>query len=190
MHVRDDTSSAAGCRARGGSTHAGAVKKELHPENVAHSARLEFDLHPFVDRRVQRCVQNFFYTEHLPTKVKEGDETDSGNEVEYIAPCYIDIEFETTGGVSRGLLDGHEFNSETTELFAYMYNLTRAASTKLRTVKIRVDVDPHDVPRLTGFLEALGDVSTLIAHTVENSGSFLGSRNLVLLSTKPGARRW
>ncbi|KAK1139333.1 hypothetical protein N8T08_001104 [Aspergillus melleus] len=135
------------------------VKKELHPENVAHSARLEFDLHPFVDRRFQRCVQNFCYTEHLPTKANEGDETDSGNEVEYIAPCYIDIEFETTGGVSQGLLDGHEFNSETTELFAYMYSLTRAASTKLRTVKFRVDVDPHDVPRLTGFLEALDDVS-------------------------------
>jgi hypothetical protein len=135
------------------------VKKELHPVNVAHSARLEFDLHPFVDRGIQRCVQNFSYTEHLPTKPKEGDEADNGNKVEFIDPCYIDIEFETTGGISQGLLHRPEFNREENELFEYMYTLTRVASTKLRTVKLRVDIDPHDACRLTGFLEALNEVA-------------------------------
>ncbi|KAE8423790.1 AAA domain-containing protein [Aspergillus pseudocaelatus] len=137
------------------------MKKELHPENVAHSARLEFNLHPFVDRRIQRCVQNFSYTEHLPTKPKEGDEADKGSKVEYIAPCYIDIEFDTTGGISQGLSDGHEFNREINELFVYMYSLTRNASTKPRTVNLRVDIDPRDVSRLTGFLETLKDIANL-----------------------------
>ena len=138
------------------------MKKELHPENVAHSARLEFNLHPFVDRRIQRCVQNFYYTEHLPTKPTDGNEVDKASKVEYIAPCYIDIEFDTTGGISQGLLDGHEFNRETKELFAYMYSLTRNASTKPRTVKLRVDIDPRDVSRLTGFLETLKDITNLL----------------------------
>lgn len=133
-------------------------KHELHPDNVAHSARLEFTLHASTNNR-SRCVQNFTFTKHFPTKQRDSSQEDE--EMEYVDPCYIDIEFETSGGVSHGLLDTSvaNFDEQTRRLFAYLSSLTRKSSDRLRPVKFRVDVDAEHVNKTEGFLQALQELT-------------------------------
>lgn len=78
---------------------------------------------------------------------------------EYIDPCYVDVQFDTTDGISQGLL-GVTCNEETRALFAYMHGLTRSASRTLRTVKFRINVDPASVYEQKDLLGALNELIT------------------------------
>ncbi|GFN11997.1 AAA domain-containing protein [Aspergillus tubingensis] len=103
-------------------------KHELHPENVVHSARLEFSLH--IDGKQPRCVQDFAFKKHFTVKATEGQ---SG--VEYEHPCYIDVEFTTIGGVSYGVY--HEnvsrLNGPAKRVFEHLQLLTSRNNRELRT---------------------------------------------------------
>ncbi|PKY04832.1 hypothetical protein P168DRAFT_317875 [Aspergillus campestris IBT 28561] len=78
------------------------AKRALHPGNVVHSACLDFTLH-ISESNQPRCIQSFAFSTHFP--IRKGGKVDEITKVEYEDPCYVDIEFTTTGGVSHGLLD-------------------------------------------------------------------------------------
>ncbi|OJI80647.1 hypothetical protein ASPTUDRAFT_33528 [Aspergillus tubingensis CBS 134.48] len=129
-------------------------KHELHPENVVHSARLEFSLH--IDGKQPRCVQDFAFKKHSTVKATEGQ---SGVECEH--PCYIDVEFTTIGGVSYGIY--HEnvsrLNEPAKRVFEHLQLLTSRNNREPRTVKFRVDLDPAKMDHIASFVDALGGLS-------------------------------
>ncbi|KAL4889313.1 AAA domain-containing protein [Aspergillus ambiguus] len=102
---------------------------------------------------------NFVFKTHFPIKQSEGD--DETTNVEYEDPCYIDIEFTTTGGVSHGLLAPcvGGFDEQCQKLFAHLYSLTRHCSEGFRTVKFRVDVAPEHVDHTDGLTDALQELA-------------------------------
>lgn len=134
------------------------AKHELHPDNIVHSARLDFTLHIYGQRR-PRCIQDFTFGTHFP--IKQRGKADKTTEVEYEDPCYIDIEFKTTGGVSHGLLDPcvARFDDKCRRLFTHLYQPTHQSSDKHRTVKIRVDVGVEHVHGTEGLTSALQELA-------------------------------
>jgi hypothetical protein len=68
----------------------------------------------------------------------------------------VEVEFETTGGVSHQLLRPPSESDKTTqELFNYLRTLTRSYSTQPRTVTMGLDVDPKKFGFGTDYLNAM-----------------------------------
>ncbi|GAB1215165.1 hypothetical protein ATERTT37_004351 [Aspergillus terreus] len=131
-----------------------ADKSLVHPDNILHRARLEFDLHPPQDVNLPPCVDQMEIVEHFPLA---GNADETG--VQHEDPCFVDITFIASRGISRGLLVPDEAFSDTTrELLSFLRSFAGARSNKPRKIKFRVDVEPQHVSRLEGFLQTISQV--------------------------------
>ena len=131
------------------------IKHNLHPGNVVHSARLEFSLH--IKEKKPRSIQNLTLKKHFTAKAAKEKES----EVEYKNPCYINIKFTTTGGISYDLYHPliSYLNKPARRAFDHLQHLTYHNNQELQTVKFRVDVNPEKINNAAYFLEALVNLS-------------------------------
>ncbi|CAK46145.1 hypothetical protein M747DRAFT_316694 [Aspergillus niger ATCC 13496] len=83
------------------------------------------------------------------------------SEVEYKNPCYINIKFTTTGGISYDLYHPliSYLNKPARRAFDHLQHLTYHNNQEFQTVKFRVDVSPEKINNAAYFLEALVNLS-------------------------------
>ncbi|RDK45361.1 hypothetical protein M752DRAFT_263001 [Aspergillus phoenicis ATCC 13157] len=100
---------------------------------------------------------NFTVKKHFTAKAAKGKES----EVEYKIPCYINIKFTTTGGISYDLYHPliSYLNKPARRAFDHLQHLTYHNNQELQTVKFRVDVNPEKINNAAYFLEALVNLS-------------------------------